>query len=273
MTSNSALSRPTPGMRLARRWAAGAALIAIAFAGSACSMIDQFNPFGREKYKMEITPDTPASKTYDQGLAETGQRRAGGCGKEIHRSRQAVSKLGLGAEGPADDDLRAITRPATIPAPRPRPSATSRNIRTRPTRLMSCTCRRMPITCKSRIFRAIRRTRRRRSPLSRPWCRNIRSRNMSRTRNTRSTSPRISSPARKCRSGGSISIAATTRRRSTASATCFSTTRRPGMRKKRSIASSRPISAWASPTKRRLRRRCSGTISPTASGTRTPITS
>ena len=31
-------------------------------------MIDQFNPFGAEKYKMEITPDVPASKTYDQGL-------------------------------------------------------------------------------------------------------------------------------------------------------------------------------------------------------------
>jgi outer membrane protein assembly factor BamD len=45
-----------------------AALIAIGFCASACSMIDQFNPFGAEKYKMEITPDTPASKTYDQGL-------------------------------------------------------------------------------------------------------------------------------------------------------------------------------------------------------------
>ena len=31
-------------------------------------MFDQFNPFGGEKYKMEIVPDTPASKTYDQGL-------------------------------------------------------------------------------------------------------------------------------------------------------------------------------------------------------------
>ena len=60
---------PNAGKRLARRWAAGAVLIAIAFAGSSCSMIDQFNPFGGgEKYKMEITPDTPASKTYDQGL-------------------------------------------------------------------------------------------------------------------------------------------------------------------------------------------------------------
>jgi outer membrane protein assembly factor BamD len=45
-----------------------AALIAIGFCASACSMIDQFNPFGAEKYKMEITPDTPASKTYDDAL-------------------------------------------------------------------------------------------------------------------------------------------------------------------------------------------------------------
>src|SRR5271165_6263555 len=45
-----------------------AALIGISFCASSCSMIDQFNPFGPEKYKMEITPDTPASKTYDQGL-------------------------------------------------------------------------------------------------------------------------------------------------------------------------------------------------------------
>ncbi|HTR11726.1 MAG TPA: outer membrane protein assembly factor BamD [Roseiarcus sp.] len=45
-----------------------AALAAIAIGASACSMIDQFNPFGAEKYHMEIVPDTPASKTYDLGL-------------------------------------------------------------------------------------------------------------------------------------------------------------------------------------------------------------
>ena len=54
--------------RLARRSLAGAAFIAIALSGSGCSMFDQFNPFGGEKYKMEVTPDVPASKTYDQGL-------------------------------------------------------------------------------------------------------------------------------------------------------------------------------------------------------------
>src|ERR1700761_8382913 len=54
--------------RAARRVLAGAASIAIAIVSSGCSMIDQFNPFGGEKYKMEVTPDVPASKTYDQGL-------------------------------------------------------------------------------------------------------------------------------------------------------------------------------------------------------------
>jgi outer membrane protein assembly factor BamD len=52
----------------ARRSIACASLIAIALPASGCSMIDQFNPFGGDKYKMEITPDVPASKTYDQGL-------------------------------------------------------------------------------------------------------------------------------------------------------------------------------------------------------------
>jgi len=56
------------GKRLARRSLAGAAFIAIALSGSGCSIFDQFNPFGNEKYKMEVTPDVPASKTYDQGL-------------------------------------------------------------------------------------------------------------------------------------------------------------------------------------------------------------
>src|ERR1700722_19569124 len=54
--------------RLARRSIGAAALIAIALSGSGCSMLDQYNPFGAEKYKMDVTPDVPASKTYDQGL-------------------------------------------------------------------------------------------------------------------------------------------------------------------------------------------------------------
>src|SRR5262249_50764508 len=54
--------------RPARRSIACAALIAIALSGSGCSMFGQFNPFGGDTFKMEITPDVPASKTYDQGL-------------------------------------------------------------------------------------------------------------------------------------------------------------------------------------------------------------
>jgi outer membrane protein assembly factor BamD len=56
------------GGRPARRILAAATLIAAALTMSACSMFDQFNMFGGEKYKMEVTPDVPASKTYDQGL-------------------------------------------------------------------------------------------------------------------------------------------------------------------------------------------------------------
>jgi len=37
---------------------------------ASCSMFDDFNPFGAEKYKMVIEPDVPASKDYDQGLAQ-----------------------------------------------------------------------------------------------------------------------------------------------------------------------------------------------------------
>jgi outer membrane protein assembly factor BamD len=36
---------------------------------ASCSAFDDFNPFGAEKYKMVVEPDVPASKVYDQGLA------------------------------------------------------------------------------------------------------------------------------------------------------------------------------------------------------------
>ena len=55
--------------RFGARWPLSAVSLAlIAIGASGCSMFDQFNPFGAEKYHMEIVPDTPASKTYDQGL-------------------------------------------------------------------------------------------------------------------------------------------------------------------------------------------------------------
>src|SRR5208282_5593313 len=88
------------GKRLARRCLAGAALLAIALTASACSMFDQFNPmglFGPEKYKMEITPDTPASKTYDEGL----QKLANGSPSEA-----AKKFTDLGKQYPSSDWAR-----------------------------------------------------------------------------------------------------------------------------------------------------------------------
>jgi outer membrane protein assembly factor BamD len=54
---------PRPAIRSLLILCAAAAL-------SSCSMFDDFNPFGAEKYKMVIEPDVPASKVYDQGLAK-----------------------------------------------------------------------------------------------------------------------------------------------------------------------------------------------------------
>ena len=88
------------GKRLAGRCLTGAALLAIALTASSCSMIDQFNPmglFGGEKYKMEITPDTPASKTYDEGL----QKLANGAPAEA-----AKKFTDLGKQYPSSDWAR-----------------------------------------------------------------------------------------------------------------------------------------------------------------------
>src|SRR6201999_3640540 len=83
--------------RRTRRDTAAAALIALALAGSGCSMIDQFNPFGADKYKMEVTPDVPASKTYDQGL----QKLANGSPAEA-----AKKFTDLGKQYPSSDWAR-----------------------------------------------------------------------------------------------------------------------------------------------------------------------
>jgi outer membrane protein assembly factor BamD len=63
--SASVLVRRAP--RLAVR---SALVLCAAISLSSCSMFDDFNPFGGEKYKTVIEPDVPASKVYDQGLAK-----------------------------------------------------------------------------------------------------------------------------------------------------------------------------------------------------------
>ena len=81
--------RKRPARRsLASAALAGAALVAIALSGSACSMFDRFNPFGSEKYKMEVTPDVPASKTYDQAL----QKLANGAPAEAAKKFNDLGK-------------------------------------------------------------------------------------------------------------------------------------------------------------------------------------
>ena len=46
------------------------ALMSAGLALSGCSMLEDYNPFGAEKYKTVIEPDVPASKVYDQGLGK-----------------------------------------------------------------------------------------------------------------------------------------------------------------------------------------------------------
>ena len=69
---SASLERRAPLAPQSRRGFARAAvaLVAVAMALSGCSMFEDFNPFGAEKYKMVIEPDVPASKVYDQGLGK-----------------------------------------------------------------------------------------------------------------------------------------------------------------------------------------------------------
>ena len=59
-----------PRRRASRFLLRGALVLCAAASLASCSVFDEFNPFGTEKYKMEIVPDVPASKVYDQGLAQ-----------------------------------------------------------------------------------------------------------------------------------------------------------------------------------------------------------
>ena len=67
----------------ASRRFAFAAAIAATLGLSACSMIDQFNPFGTEKYKTEVVPDVPASKTYNEGLQKLANNSPGEAAKKF----------------------------------------------------------------------------------------------------------------------------------------------------------------------------------------------
>lgn len=63
--------------------ARGGLALTLAIALSGCSMIDQFNPFGGDKYHMEVTPEVPASKTYNQGLDKLASGSASEAAKKF----------------------------------------------------------------------------------------------------------------------------------------------------------------------------------------------
>jgi outer membrane protein assembly factor BamD len=71
MTFAALVPSASSAARRAPRLAIRSLLVVCAAAALAsCSVFDDFNPFGAEKYKMVIEPDVPASKVYDQGLAK-----------------------------------------------------------------------------------------------------------------------------------------------------------------------------------------------------------
>jgi outer membrane protein assembly factor BamD len=87
--------RPGAGLyRLARRRVGFGLAVCAALSVSACSMVDQFNPFGGDKYKMEVTPAIPASSTYNQGLEKLAKGSA---------SEAAKKFADLGKEYPGSD--------------------------------------------------------------------------------------------------------------------------------------------------------------------------
>jgi outer membrane protein assembly factor BamD len=77
------MSQSRAGKRAPREVLIAVALTAVGCCTSACSVIDQYNPFGTEKYKMEIVPDTPASKTYNQGLEKLANGSPGEAAKKF----------------------------------------------------------------------------------------------------------------------------------------------------------------------------------------------
>lgn len=71
--SSRALTKATQGLALAL----AAATLA------SCSTLEDFNPFGGERYKTVIEPDVPASSLYDQGLAKLADYDAPSAAKKF----------------------------------------------------------------------------------------------------------------------------------------------------------------------------------------------
>ena len=62
-----------------------AGVLALGAPLAACSSFDlnDYNPFGAEKYKMKVEPDVPATSIYDQGLARLAKGDGSGAAKKF----------------------------------------------------------------------------------------------------------------------------------------------------------------------------------------------
>ena len=250
---------------------AGAALVSIALSGSGCSMLDQFNPFGGDKYKMEVTPDVPASKTYDQGLEKLANGSPGEAAKKF---------TDLGKQYPTSDWARKGLLMSTYAQYQAGDYTTAeasaeRYLKDYPNSpeadyilYLRANSYYMQIPDISRDQEKPESTR----DVSgrRPEIPEVGIRGRRRIQDRRS--PRINWPARKCRSGGSTSPAATTPPPSTDFATYSNTIRRPAMRPKRCIAWLRPILAGITQEAQTAAAVLGQVISRTANGTMTPTT-
>lgn len=74
-------ARALPGARTAA--VRSIVLIAAGLGLAGCDSLDAINPFSGEKYKMEITPEEPADKIYNQGLGRVQNKDWEGAAKKF----------------------------------------------------------------------------------------------------------------------------------------------------------------------------------------------
>ena len=212
------------------------ALLAGALLLGGCDTLSSLNPFDKtERYKMEIVPEVPAGQLYDEGLGRMKKSDHEGAAKKFGElekqypysdwSRKALLMTAYAHfEGQNyEDAINASKRylqlhPASTDAPYAQYIMAMSNYNQIPDVTRD----------QERALKAL-------LALQELVDRYPKSEYVSDARK-RSTSPRISSPARRWRSAASICRSATTPPPSTVSATSSPSSRRPGTWKKRSCA-------------------------------------
>jgi hypothetical protein len=179
------LAAPVSRVSVLVRGARALLLVGATAALVSCSMLDDFQaPWEGEKYKMKIEPDVPASKAYDQGLAQLANGAPADAAKKF---------TDLGEKFPDSDWARkgllmttyAQYEAATSTAPKRRRSDMSSSIPSRKKRLTRCISRRVRTTGRFLTSRATRSAPARRLSPSSRWSRTIPTPSTSKTRSTR----------------------------------------------------------------------------------------